>query len=1279
MRVRIAWGGGSEKVWHGRIAITDGTLSRPRLLGIEADEPGSMWIEQNRLVVRQRSPRAYDGVDLLLNAPLDANLLIELTDSDGSSLDSPHYFREIPLKNIVGGVFNEQIDDRGNRLLVRRTPGDKLRVVTDHRSLVFSPGELLKLNVQPHMLPLDGGTKVSIRAHLAEGRQSRELWSSNHETRAGQPTNIPLEVPLPEREGVFDLVITATRTGWPTSLRKPLNIKQVVARRVVQLAVISTQRDPQQEAEQSYLSSVKMERVAEIDPTNSSWHEKLGLDKLPRLGGTPRLWSGPLGNGRLETWRHPLGEMARLKPRDCGEEVSWEAYTVPIKNPGRPHVLEVEYPSDISQTLGISILEPNAAGAVMPIGLDSGIDSRRELSTSEKPRMLRHELVFWPRTTTPIVLMTNSREDLPAVYGKIRVLSGGSHLGRAFPPSPDSPSPGPASRPSRLFAAYMDRPLFPENFSASESLDRWSGQSLDDWITFHQGGSRLVEYLNHVGYGGLMMSVLADGSTIYPSELLQATPRYDKGILFSSGQDPIRKDVLEMLLRQFDRDRLQLIPMLDFASPLPDLESIRRSGDASIEWIGPTGTTYCQENQPRRGLAPYYNLLDPRVQEAMLDVVRELASKYSHHRSFGGVSIRLSASGYAQLPGPEWGMDDDTIARFSRDVKLNVPGSGPTRFQQRAAFLGSPKYAPAWLRWRAQQVERFYDRMHAELVAFRPEAKLYLAGAGMFDSHAREDELRPALPRRTTLSDAMLRVGFDPDSYRGKGAKGPILLRPEELIPDGRLGTQAVNLEIKQMADAEKFFGGESATGSVFFHRPKEVRVGSFDAKSPFKPTYTWLVSQAVPSGQRNRQRFVHSLARSDSRIMCDGGWLLPMGQEDSTRDLLATYRLLPDVPFQRLDNIDTKSSSQPAVFRWAMHGGATYVYVVNDAPFSVDASVRVNAPAGSRLEELTGTRQVRPLERDAEGAYWSVRLRPYDLVAVRLSSSRIELSRPNATVPAAVEKALASRIRKLGARAAALNNPSPMKVLGNPGFELSETPGQISNWTTTGESGTTIAIDEKLNSGGKLSARISSDGPAASLVSEPFDAPKTGRISMSVWLRVADASRQPPLRLALEGTLDGREYHRSALLGKAPRDGHEPVPIGTQWERYVFQVDGLPLEGLSELRVCFDLTGPGEVWVDDVQLFDLVFSKRELVELSKMITLAEIKLQNGQFGDCMHLLDGYWPRFLQENVDLPETQAAAASVARRERPQRTAAKPPTDDAGFMGRLKSMLPEQLRF
>src|SRR4030042_1784429 len=62
--------------------------------------------------------------------------------------------------------------------------------------------------------------------------------------------------------------------------------------------------------------------------------------------------------------------------------------------------------------------------------------------------------------------------------------------------------------------------------------------------------------------------------------MLEPTPRYDMGAFQDEGQDPVRKDVLEMLLRLFDREQLALIPALDFSTPLSELEAELRRGAA---------------------------------------------------------------------------------------------------------------------------------------------------------------------------------------------------------------------------------------------------------------------------------------------------------------------------------------------------------------------------------------------------------------------------------------------------------------------------------------------------------------------------------------------------------------------------------------------------------------------------------------------------------------------------------------------------------------------------
>src|SRR6185295_17878695 len=151
----------------------------------------------------------------------------------------------------------------------------------------------------------------------------------------------------------------------------------------------------------------------------------------------------------------------QLGPGAREPDTSWEAFPLPISKPGQPHIVEVEYPTDVPQTLGISIVEPNVAGKVAPIGLDSGVYSPDESAGSE-PRLARHRLIFWPRTKTPLLVLTNQRHGSRSVFGKVRVIgpkaSVAAPLGRdtsraAYLPPAFASAPG----GNRLLAGYFDR------------------------------------------------------------------------------------------------------------------------------------------------------------------------------------------------------------------------------------------------------------------------------------------------------------------------------------------------------------------------------------------------------------------------------------------------------------------------------------------------------------------------------------------------------------------------------------------------------------------------------------------------------------------------------------------------------------------------------------------------------------------------------------------------------------------------------------------------------
>ena len=805
LRLRVEWGG-PPRLWSGEISIEGGQFANHQSLGIEADEPGSMWIEGSRLVIRSRSPRQYDGVDFTVTADEAAELVIELRSPENLPAAEPV---RVPLGHLIDQTQDATLADQATRLLAHRAPGDRLRVKLATDSLVFSPGDPFRFDARPHLLPFPPGSKVLLTARLTPARGTRSLWSETKEfvaaaVGAEDPT-LPWSIVLPDEEGVYDLVLSAERGG----LSNRLALRHQVEERRVQLVVIG-RHAPAAVAG----ASSDMELLTEIDPGAPNWWERMA--NISWLPGSRR---GPMGSGDAVPWQHPLGTMIQLGPSGREPNIAWEAYPLPVGQPGQPHIVEVDYPSNSPQSLGLSIVEPNALGAVQPIGLDSGFHLPIEAAADEQ-RMLTHRLVFWPRTSAPVLLLTNRRDGTRAVYGKIRLLGpkprAFMQLGRPASDRTRLPRALPlGTKSERLLAAYLDRPLLAENFGAGDSPNLSTGQVLNDWLTFYEGATRLVEYLEYVGYNGMVLSVLADGSSIYPSRLIEPTPRYDDGVFFASGQDPVRKDVLELLLRLFDRAELKLIPSLEFAAPLPALESISRSPDASganIALVGEGGRPWLAMQRSRNGLAPYYNPLEPRVQAAMIAVVGELAARYGKHPSLAGLAIKLSADGYTHFPSEAWGADDDTLARFLSARAPNQESLTPADARPR---LAAGTMREEWLDWRVSEMAAFYTRLR-KLFAGTSERPLYLNGADLFDRPDLRASLEPALPRTTSTVDLLRGMALDPERLTRDGRI--VFPRAQRIAPVDDLTMQAANIELNQSTELDQSLAATQSPASLFFH-----------------------------------------------------------------------------------------------------------------------------------------------------------------------------------------------------------------------------------------------------------------------------------------------------------------------------------------------------------------------------------------------------------------------------------------------------------------------------
>lgn len=1227
LQLRITWGEGNKRHWSGTLRLSKGEFSDVRRLGYEANAPTTATNRGDTLLLLQPAPVTFDGIDVRVQSTDDATLTIQLQPDRNPKQETSLQLRLADFVTRSGFQSDTLLDGQGNRLIVRRAPGDQLRIESRADSLVFAPQDVWQFSVQPHRLAVLPDTQLVCSLELISTWDGKQHWSDAIEVQADasgstQPIG-PMLVTLPLAEGTYELTVTIREKGFA---------KTFLAERKAQCVVIGERVAWPPAAEWQVLQ-----------PKDSNWWKRR-LAKLNLAEDEPRASS----HGTV-TARNHLGQSLTELAAD-----SWYASLLPVSQPGMPHVLEVEYPNDVPQTLGISIIEPNAAGEVGPLQLDSGIDVQ-PLPTTADGKMERHRIVFWPKTSTPWVLFSNRSENRPALFGKFQVSAGPSHL-------PDADVPA-ARVDRRMLAAYYDRPLFPENFSAPEALDEVPKRSLDDWNTFYTGGLRLVDYLKHVGYNAAIISVARDGGTIYPSTLIESTPRYDSGVFFLSGQDPQQKDVLEMLFRLFDREQLKLVPAIHLSTRLPELERLRERGGAAaagIDLVGADGKSWTERYATYRGQAPYYNALDPRVQMAIRNVVKELVDRYSHHPSFAGVSLQLGPYTYVQLPGSQWGNDDRTVARFVADTKAEVPLQGPDRFAKRASIFAEAG-RKAWLSWRAKNLGELYRKLQQDVARNQQSAKLYLSAAELVTSLPVYRELQPRSPGKLDLDDAMLQHGLD---VKPLGElEGIVVMRPQRLQPITELVDHGANLQLQTSESVDVLFRSHRFPAAVHHHDPVKFFLPSFDAKSPFGPaqTHTWFAANISPNGQHYRAKFTRSLAALDSQMIAEGGWVLPLGQQESTRRQLEAFRMLPAAPFETVTPASPEAASTPLVVRTLRRGVRTYFYVVNDSPWPVSADIHFQLPSRATVHRF-GTDQP-PKLRPVEGARaWPLQLEPFDLVAGYVDAPQATIVDWRARFSQRIKAELAATVLDVTSRVDKLRKRTPLAVIPNTDFEMPAQGDAIPGWQQARGPGITIDLDTQNPHAGRrsLHMRVDRPGQIAWVRSVKFTAPKTSRISVLAWIRTRNTQQQPALRIAVD---DGRSYYKYASLGIEVNGSLRPTgnkvdPVQEDWPQrpFLFHITDLPASGLESLMVGFDLMGPGEVWIDEVTVYDLYFFGNEVNELLKNAANADFHLDKNDVAECDRYLNSYWPRYLIEHV--PQARIAQVPILQATQPEPTATEP---------------------
>ena len=920
-----------------------------------------------------------------------------------------------------------------------------------------------------------------------------------------------------------------------------------------------------------------------------------------------------------------------------------------MREPNKPHLVELEYPTGVEQQLAISLIEPDAAGRVTRNEQDASLvcDGR---SIADDGAVSTHRFVIWPRTRTPQLLIANTHDKKPAQFGKMRLLKQDEALAAI--------SVQPATDPSeKLVAAYLDKPRLAEIFGASETLDPVSGISVQSWSTFLDGTRRLAQSLRFSGYNGVVLSVAADGSALYPSQRINPSPRHDTGILAASGHDPLRKDVLEMMLRIFDREGLRVVPTLQLSAPLPRLEASRRKTDpqqSGILCVDHMGSTIGLASGSETLGAGLYNPLNPQVQDEIVAVADEVLARYAHHASFASLGVQLGADGYGMLPSEYVGFDDATVARFVQETAIAIPNGEPNRFATRAGLLLG-EHRSTWNRWRQERLTRLYARLGQRVATVRGEARLLVLTEGMFDSPQLRQQQRSALAQSIPLREVLATAAVDLEAI----AKQPAVT----VVTSSRLkGCSAT--------PHTELLGANSEAGHLSYHGDRSFRLPSFDERSPFgvDQTYLTISSTARPDGLPVYRSLIAAMASREVAPIVVGGDSLVASANREAHDVLATLRALPAAdPATRLQ------TSQPVVMRVYRSADKTIVSLTNESPWPADAELLLSSAQPSQWRKLgagTASSSADTLGTlSASDQNWPAALQPYGIIAWEFSDPRLRVGELQVSVDERAKEELRRRIAAIESRATNLGIQRTYPQLQNPGFEVQYGENLIAGWQPRqGRVGSVSTDDAAAHSGARALRLQSGDNVGVAAQTHLFDAPATGQLTVSCFVRAVNVGSDAQLNITVQGQADGLDYQRVATLGT-----HQ---LGdTTWVRQQFTLSDVPTEPGQQLRLLFHATGNAEIMIDDVELCDLRFDEARRRTLVKRIHGANLALQQGQLVDCLRVVDDHWSRFIVEHVPPATAVTSVASKPVTPTPAADEATESPDDKGVGSRLRGWVPK----
>jgi hypothetical protein len=1234
VQLRILWGGPTNRSYSGSIAIQDGYAKALNPVSMQADSAHTVLLKDNRTIeILPTSPTRYGGTELQVIGSEKTRIRISVSDpAQGNNKQAPRVI-DMTLADLLQQSRSLALDNAGSSLLVERPPADKLRVAFQRSSLIFAPEDAIPLSVIGQHLGLGANQSLKLTFTLI----SEATGTALHSTTTGVTTDdtgsfaetSPETLYAPSQEGVYRVDIRAEPRRVLGSLLSDSGVN-----RSLQFVVLSPDSPPANESPWKSIDS--WEPAPDdviIDSANNSGNNPATAERNRWLNwrslGTRNSWWN--GSPR-QSARSPVTQNANERGETLLRPSDWYLVPLKIQAAGQPHRLVIRYLSDQPLHLGLTILEPNGEGVLSPLGVNSGAelssDDLREVQGSGET-----EIVFWPKSTTASLLVTNPDAENSVRLIGYELFSGPEHLESHQASANKATEPAP-----RMAAIYLDKPLLAEYFGGAEVVDPATGRGLHAWQSYYAACQHLVEYIKWSGHNGVILYVAGEGGSLYPSEAMRSNPKFDRGRFFTDGRDPIQKDVVELLLRMLDREGLQILLGVHFDGAMDP--SLYRADDDSepLELVDINRRPWSLPNPTAQRAVPRFNPLNPVVQDRITRTLTELAQRYGKHSSLRGVVVEMGGSGHLSFAGDRWGYDAATLQAFSRSLNAQVP----TDLNELTQFVQS-RMRSIFMQWRAKQLTLFMQQLAQRIQRERPDLRLVVTTAGLAKHPPVESDFVEWSELWMPPEYISISRGLDLQELKQIPEIDVLqadVRYPLHSLPQQRWSYGVRDLPVTKSPTQSDHLRG----GSLLLLPPSSRNWPAVEKQQPLgiATAKVWTFHQVTPQSSSARSTWCDHLLADDGWLIASGGWSPNFGSENWLREAASRWTQLPPVRFEDADASTETQLSRSVAVRTARYDNKTYLLLINASPWSEVCGLEWNKQPARNHVRLVSTTPLDVPDAWYLSKLWTITLKPYEWQTICIDDPQLSISRwAHEPEEKAIEIAKA-KLNDLSERVKRLHTTrlAPLDSLINGDFESFGADGKPMGWTYSTLPSTKISPSTapyRGNSCVRLENESGSNAPLW-LQSSPLRLPKTGRMAVELWIRKEPGSEEPKVRLTLQGRQsDGSRYERSQLLGRGSGD----APISERWETapLVLLVSDLPTSGIEDLRVEIDLLGGGTIYVDEVKVYGVYLHPDERNLIRNEIFAASEPFRDPaltvRLDEIERLWKSYWGEYLRRYVPL--------------------------------------------